>query len=144
MCIRDSLSSMLWNFPGAPVDQVSSEADLANRWSPSVAGEARGCLGAMAFHERRIFDELRRLLPHTLDSNSGITLGLRLQELIDKQGYGGHGDFSPEKFQLLRVRSLLSVWSIRSRNFQLCIGCSEVARRPDKCGVWRLRIIIAV
>ena len=77
---------MLWNFPGAPVDQVSSDAALANRWSPSVAREARGRLGAMAYHERRIFDEFRRLLPPTLDANSGITLGLRMRELIDKQG----------------------------------------------------------
>ena len=68
------LSSMLWNFPGAPVDQVASEATLANRWSPSVAREARGSLGVMAYHERRIFEELRRLLPPVLDANSELPL----------------------------------------------------------------------
>jgi len=40
----------------------------------------------MAFHERRIFEELRRLLPVELNSNSGIMLGLRLHELVDKHG----------------------------------------------------------
>jgi len=32
---------MLWNFSGAPVDQISLEAAIANRWSPCVAREAR-------------------------------------------------------------------------------------------------------
>ena len=81
------LSSMLWNFPGAPVDQVASEAALANRWSPTVAREARGRLGAMAYHERRVFDEIRRLLPPVLDANTGITFGLRVREMLD-----GHGN----------------------------------------------------
>ena len=73
---------MLWNFPRAPVDQVASEAALANRWSPSIAREARGRLRAMAYHERRIFEELRHLMPPVLDANSGITFGLRVRELI--------------------------------------------------------------
>jgi len=54
-------------------------------------------------------------------------------------------NFSPEKFQLLRARSLARIWSVETPNFLLFIGCSEVARCPTGyCGVWRLRITIVV
>ena len=75
------LSAMLWDHPGATVDLVCSEATIANCWAPNVEREARGRLSAMAFHERRIMEELRRLLPPELFTNSTITLALRYGSL---------------------------------------------------------------
>jgi len=82
MNINDSEQSVSEVHPEAPLNLITEEAATDNRWAPNVAREARGRLGAMAFHETMLMDEIRRLLPAELNATTGVTLGLRLQNSV--------------------------------------------------------------